>query len=102
MQIDEIISNYFRLTGRPISTMTVEEYLTFLKQGNVSVQAGSIRQDISQAVPVLPVKEDNIQKQITDKPTAISNFDQANDAYEEKKSVLKQKDVLTLLRSVKG
>ncbi len=33
MNTNELIENYFSITKRPISTMTVEEYLAFCKMG---------------------------------------------------------------------
>lgn len=34
MNLNNLITDYFTLTGRPLATMTVEEYLSFLRACN--------------------------------------------------------------------
>ncbi len=90
--MDEHIKEYFRLTGRPISTMTVSEYLEFLNFNSVpKSDISSHSSDISVHDNVTtPVSEEKHTEKPAEKPKSAAVQKQKNNS------------ALEMLKSVKG
>ncbi len=87
--INTIIKNYFSITGRPVATMTVEEYLSFYSFIN--------SQRINTPITEIPSLISNETHNIKPNPPANTLEDTQN---KEKQAV--QGGALALLKSVSG
>lgn len=56
MELTRLIENYFAITKRPISTLTVDEYLTFVKAGEVKVP---VVPPLEEQNKIIRIHEDN-------------------------------------------
>lgn len=97
----DIITNYFKLTGKPIATMTVEEYLMFLKfdeERGSSVKLLPPEQKRSFSTPIQhTTQECNAPKMVA------SNEESALHSKENGSTKLTEKStILEMLKSVSG
>ena len=103
-----IIEDYFALTGRPIATLTVEEYLLFLKAGTAmadktrvvdNVRPENLQPDYSPDI-TSKTSEDSFSSQAM--PTPIRGNINEESIKAKEKAPIKERSVLQMLKSIAG
>lgn len=103
-----IIEDYFTLTGRPIATLTVEEYLLFLKAGTATadktrvvdnVHPEDIQPDYSPDITP-KTTENSFSSQAT--PTPIRGNKNEESLKSKEKASGKERNALQMLKSIAG
>lgn len=98
MDLHLLINEYFTITGRPISTMTVDEYLKFTTAAaNSTMIDDSGVQTTTICTPDINKDNTHILNKEEKKPTSKSNESKAS--IEKKQS---SQSMMSMLRSVSG
>lgn len=104
---NSFIKEYFELTGRPISTMTVEEYVCFKKATN-NVPTVLVNESehpeilISQPVIEESANENNHEREYPKENRKITAIEAVKNEEKNKPQISSKEDMLARLRSISG
>lgn len=98
--LQTIIEDYFSITGRPIATLTVDEYVKFLEIAGNSVSSSTINSSLQEFS--LPV--DDVEKQVSQEPEVpiitIRKPETSTPKPQKEKPKPSKEEMLKILRSV--
>lgn len=98
--LQTIIQDYFSITGRPIATLTVDEYVKFLEIAGKSVSSSTISPSSQEfSLPVDDVEEQFSQE--TEVPIiTIRKTETSTPTLQKEKTKPSKEEMLKILRSV--
>lgn len=103
--MEHIINEYFAITGRPISTMTVDEYLKFCEYGRSDIVNTTITGTDKEVISNPPAKKDkSAREDAKDIPEPVKSEQKpqsiATDTVKDDK--MDKSGILAMLKSVSG
>ena len=103
--IRSLLEEYSQITGRPIATITVEEYLSFKKFENKNISVQNINEEYGPKTKENSCTENNIKSQKENIRPIQQKAEKKAEAKkeEQKKEAVNDKEaILAMLRSIPG